>query len=75
MSVNVSPQEHNRTFMRVAPSHSFKSKLGGGPGYMSNERTCSLCVQLIESDEDAVGAVRKREVVDQLVQLAPAAAY
>jgi len=55
MSVNVSPQEHNRTFMRVAPSHSFKSKLGGGPGYMSNERTCSLCVQLIESDEDAIG--------------------
>jgi hypothetical protein len=27
-------------------------------------------VQLIESDEDAVGAVRKREGVDQLVQLA-----
>jgi hypothetical protein len=57
MSVNVSLLEHNRTFMRLAPSHSFRSKLGGGPSY-----TCSLC----ESDEDAVGAVRKREGVDQL---------
>jgi hypothetical protein len=55
MSVNVvSLLEHNRTFMRFAPSHSFRSKLGGGPSY-----TCNLC----ESDEDAVGAgaVRKRE--------------
>jgi len=69
MSVNVSLLEHNRTFMRLAASHSFRSKLGGGPSY-----TCSLCVQLSESDEDAVGAVRKREGVDQLVQLAPAVA-
>jgi hypothetical protein len=76
MSANVSPLEHSKTFMRLAPSHSFKSKLGGGPGYMPNEHVVCVCtVQLIESDEDAVGAVRKREVVDQLVQLAPAAAY